>query len=202
MLNLPIVMFQILLSLFLVLFAQTAELSISSPQAGQILRGKVDIAGNLDLPNFSSADLDFAYASNPADNWFTIQTFPQPVKDSILTVWDTTTLTDGNYALRLRVFLQDGSFQDVLVKDLKIRNDVPLSTNVPTATSLPRPTDPPPVLTDRPAAVTIAFPPPTLLPVNPASVTTFSIYSTFARSVLVALVLFLIFSLLLRLRKN
>ena len=141
-------MLQILLSLFLVLFAQTAEPSLSSPQSGQILRGKVEIAGNLDVPNFSSAELDFGYAipeegaSDPAGNWFPIQTFSQPIKDATLTVWDTTLLTDGDYTLRLRVFLQDGSFQDALVSNIKIGNDVLLPTETPTATLIPTSTYP------------------------------------------------------------
>ncbi len=206
MLNLPIAMFQILLTLFLAVFAQTAGPFIYSPQNGQILRGKVEITGNLDIPNFSSAELAFGYApaSKPADRsaWFTIQTFSQPIKDAALTVWDTTQITDGDYTLRLRVFLQDGTFQDVLISNLKIRNDVPLPTNTPTATVVPSPTNPLPARNEQTAVPTITYPSPTPLPFNPASVTTSSIYSTFARGGLVALVLFLIFSFLLRLRKN
>jgi hypothetical protein len=202
MLNLPIAMFQILLTLFLVLFSQTADISISSPKSAQILRGKVEITGNLDIPNFSSAELDFSFASDPAYSWFSIQTFSQPIKDATLVTWDTTMLTDGDYTLRLRVFLQDGSVQELLVSGVKIRNDVPLPTDTPTATEPPTPTNRPPTPTSRPDAVTTSFPSPTPLPVNPASVTTTSIYSTFTQGGLVVLVLFLIFSLLLRLRKN
>lgn len=205
MLNLPIVMIQIFLSLFLVLFTQTAELSITSPQEGQILRGKVEIAGNLDIPNFSSAELAFAYV-NSADNWFTIQTFFQPIKDAVLATWDTSPITDADYTLRLRVFLQDGSFQDVFISNLKVRNDMPTPTTVPTITPTATSTLPatitPPAPTDQPAPPATAFPSPLPLPANPASVTTFSIYSTFARGGLVVLVLFIVFSLLLRIRKN
>ena len=201
-------MIQILLALILVLFAQSAGTSISSPQTGQILRGKVAVTGNLDVPNFSSADLEFGYAipeggaSNPAGNWFPIQVFSQPIKDATLTVWDTTLLTDGDYTMRLRVFLQDGSFQDVLVSDLKIRNDIPLPTETPTPTLIPSPTSPPPTSTRLPDAVANLFPSPTPLTLNPASVTTTSIYSTFTQGGLIVLVLFVLFSLLLRLRKN
>ncbi|NOT06339.1 MAG: hypothetical protein HOP27_17240 [Anaerolineales bacterium] len=205
MLNLPIVMFQYLLSFSLILFAQTAELSISSPQTGQILRGQVEITGNLDIPNFSSAELAFGYsATNPASNWFTIQTFPQPVKGPAIAVWDTSRLTDGDYILRLRVFFQDGTSQDVLVSDLKIRNDVPLPTNTPTATPTATPliTTPLPTSTRLPDATTLTFPSPMPLPSNPASLTVPSLYSTFGRGALIVFVLFGIFSLLLRLRRN
>jgi hypothetical protein len=204
MLNLPIVMFQYLLAFSLIFFAQTTELSISSPQAGQTLRGQVAIIGNLDVPNFSSAELGFGFASNSTDNWFSIQTFSQPIKDSTLMVWDTSALTDGDYTLRLRVFFQDGTSQDVLISNLKIRNDESLPTNTPTATatSTPLVIIPPPTSTRLSDATTLTYPSPIPLPTNPMSVAVPSLYSTFGRGALIALVLFVIFSLLLRLRRN
>ena len=202
MLNLPIAMFQLLLALSLVFFAQTAVPALSSPQAGQILRGRVEIVGNLDVPNFSTAELEFKYASDSAGNWFSIQSFTQPIKDGTLAVWDTTLLTDGRYNLRLRVFLLDGSYQDVHVSNLEIGNDVPLPTGTPTMTVTPSATIPPPTSTPLPDTFTNVFPSPTPLTENPAAVTTSSIYSTLGRGALTALGLFILFSLLLRLRRN
>jgi len=206
-------MLQTLLVFSLVFFAQTADITITSPQPGDILRGQVDIVGDLNVPNFASAELAFSYAipvgdvSNPADpfGWFTIQTFPQPVSIPTLATWDTTTLTDGDYILHLRVFFQDGSSQDVVVSDLKIRNDAPLPTATPTATLFPQSINPLPLSASnvaQPATPLISFPSATPLPANPASVTASSIYATFARGGVITLVLFVIFSLLLRLRKN
>ena len=218
MLNLPIAMFSHLLFSLVLILAQTADISIASPKPGDTLRGQVDIVGNMNVPNFASAELAFSYASNPADTlqsssgqgWFTIQTFPQPVTDPTLAVWDTTTLTDGDYVLHLRVFLQDGSTQDVVVSDLKIRNDVPLATVTPTATESPDSVTLNPISISSPVAtadIQLAtalptFPSPTPLPANPASVTSTSIYSNFARGGLITLVLFAFFYLILRLRKN
>ena len=214
MLNLPIVMLKISLVLSLVFFMQSADASITSPQPGDVLRGQVNIIGNMNVPNFASAELAFSYASpnggasNSADSWFTIQTFPQPVQDPTMAIWDTTSLTDGDYILRLRVILQDGTSQDVVVSNLKIRNDVPLSTETLTATLTPEFADPLPIsspveISTIQSVTTIpTFPSSTPLPANPASVTTSSIYGTFARGGLITLVLFIIFSLLLRLRKN
>jgi hypothetical protein len=210
MLNLPIAMFNNVLFSIAFFLAQTADISIASPLPGAILRGRVDIVGNMNVPNFASAELAFSYTSNPADSWFTIQTFPQPVTNPTLAVWDTTTVTDGDYVLHLRVFLQDGSTQDVVVSDLKIRNDVPLATVTPTATassdsitlnSFPI-SSPVETSTIQPATARPTFPSPTSLPANPASVTPTFIYSNFARGGLIALVLFAFFSLILRLRKN
>lgn len=220
MLNLPIAMLNIPLIFSLIWLMQTATIFITSPQAGDILRGQVEITGNMDVPNFASAELAFSYAipvgdaSNPADRfaWFTIQTFPQPVhaERPTLAIWDTTPLTDGEYILHLRVFLQDGSSQDIVVSDLKIRNDAPTATDVPTPTEssefittnpLPIPS-PVGTSTIEPAPAAPSFPSLTPLSVNPASVTSSSIYSNFARGALIVFILFIIFSLLLRLRKN
>ena len=210
MLNFPIAMFnQLFISLVFLL--QSADILIISPQPGDVLRGQVEIVGSMDIPNFSSAELAFSYASNPADNWFTIQTFPQPVQNSTLATWDTTVLTDGDYILYLRVFLQDGSSQDVIIPDLKIGNDSPLPTLSPTATVTATATDPAgfitinplPAATLKPAAPALpTFPPPTPLPANPAAVTSSSIQANFARGGLITLVLFAFFTLILRLRKN
>lgn len=211
MLKLSIVMFHYLLAFSLILFAQTAEISISTPQAGQILRGQVPITGNLDVPNFSSAELAFAYSAlDAAQTWFTIQTFSQPVKDSAIAVWDTTLLTDGDYTLRLRVYYLDGTSQDILISDLKIRNDVPLPSATPTATAaltltpnVLTPTSTPtlvPTLTPEVSAT--PYPSPIPLPTNPAALSVPALYITFGRGALIAFVLFPLFSLLFRLRRN
>jgi len=192
---------QLLVSFFFLL--QSANILIVSPQPGDVLRGQVEIVGDMNVPNFASAELAFSYAANPADSWFIIQTFSQPAQSSTLAIWDTTRLTDGDYILHLRVFLQDGSSQDVIVSDLKIRNDEPLPTASPTLTEVAgfikiNPTATIPSVGTAPPS----FPSPTSLPANPASVTSASIYSNFAQGVLITLVLFVFFSLILRFRKN
>jgi hypothetical protein len=200
MLNLTVAMFNV--ALFFLLALQDLTVSISAPQAGDTLRGQVEILGRMDAPNFSTAELAFSYASDSADAWFTIQVFSQPTADPVLAVWDTASLTDGDYNLRLRVLFQDGSFQDVLVSDLKIRNDSPVTTEVPPDSTFPQfdSATPLPALTEVPTA--IANPSSTPLPANPATVTVSSIYSTFGRGALIVLVLFTFLSLILRLRKN
>lgn len=204
MLNLPIAMLEVFL--LLTLLFQTPGVTLTSPQSGDILRGQVEIFGQMDVPNFSSAELSFSFsASDSADAWFTIQTFPQPKTDSLLAVWDTTSVTDGDYTLHLRVYFQDGTSQDAAITDLKIRNDVVLPTETPMeAFQVSTP------LIDQPQAVTplplptqtLAFTQPTPLPQNPASLDKDSVYSTFGRGALIALVAFVLISIFLRLRKN
>jgi hypothetical protein len=204
MLKLPIAMLKAFL--LLILLFQNPGVTLTSPQPGDVLRGQVEILGSMDVPNFSSAELAFSFTgSDSADSWFPIQTFPQPKLDSPLAVWDTTSVTDGDYVLHLRVFLQDGTSQDAVITDLKIRNDVPLPTETPTEIfEISTPLLPEENVTAAPPlpTQTLSFNQPTSLPVNPASINRDEISSTFIRGALIALVSFLLISLLLRLRKN
>lgn len=208
MLDSTVAMLQFLLALLIVIF-QEAPIALMSPQSSETLRGQVSIVGNMNVNNFASAELAFTYASDPTSTWFTLQTFSTPlpqeegtgVTDTLFT-WDTTKLTDDDYTLRLRVYLQDGSFQELLVKDLKIRNDIPLPTDTPTLQPDIVSIAPPLTPTVVPATAALIFPTPTPLPTNPASLTTPYIYSTFGRGALLVLVLFFIIGLFLRLRRS
>lgn len=207
MLNLPIAMLK--LFLILSLLFQDSPAAITSPQSGETLRGQVQIQGWMEIAEFSSAELAFTFAAtaeDPAASWFPIQTFPQPIPVPNLAVWDTTAVTDGEYALRLRIFLQDGTFQDVLVTDLKIGNDEPTSTPTFTPTEEVfefQPLNQTPDLPDQATATPfIVYPTSTPLPANPASLTAAAIFSVFWQSALVILIVFAFLSLILRLRKN
>jgi hypothetical protein len=193
-----------LLSVFFLVAAQESPpLVITSPVTDEILRGQVTITGKVEVPGFVFAQLDFAYASNPTNTWFTIQTFSQPIADSTLAVWDTTSITDGDYVLRLRANFEDGTFQEVTVP-IKIGNDVlPTPTFEPTATPEPEtiliPTSfllaASPTPTDVPRAT------PTALPSNPASLGQNQIYASLGRGALVILGLFVIAGLIIRVRR-
>jgi len=196
-----------LLPLALLLIAAQAAppIAITSPLAGDVLRGQVTITGTTELENFLSAQLDFSYGSNPAGNWFTLQTFSQPVRDSAISVWDTTIISDGDYILRLRVTLADGTFQDVTVP-VKVQNDTPFSTptSVPTATAesvfvqIPTPF----LLAASPTPTEVPRPTPTALPTNPASLNQNAIYTSLARGALVIIGLFIFAGLLIRVRRS
>jgi len=213
MLNLPIAMLKFFL--ILTLLFQDATIAITSPTTGETLRGMVEIQGRMEAPNFTSAELAFTYsnsASDPAAAWFTLQTFSQPTAGPVLTAWDTTTVTDGDYALRLRVNFQDGTFQDILITDLKIRNDLPLPTNTPTETPTVTPTLPsfsqfnatfaPPSSPQETSTPIKTFPTPTPQATNPATLAVSSIFNIFWQSAAVILIMFAFFSFILRFRRN
>ena len=178
-------------------------MAITSPLPDEWLRGQVTVTGRVDLPSFLSAGLDFAYASDPTGTWFNIQNFSQPLTDSTLAVWDTMTITDGDYVLRLRVNLEDGTTQEVTVP-IKVGNDVqPIVTPEPTTTPereailIPTPF----LLAASPTPTNLPRPTPTALPPNPVSLGQNQIYTSLGRGALVILGLFALAGLIIRVRR-
>jgi hypothetical protein len=195
--------FLLLFILFLLAAQDSPPIAITSPAPDELLRGQVTIMGRVDIVNFTSADLKFAYASNPTDTWFTIQTFSQPVIDSTLATWDTTSITDGDYILRLRVNFEDGTSQEATIP-IKIGNDAPPTPMLePTATpeeaAILVPT--PFLLAASPTSTEVPRPTPTALPVNPASLEGNAIYASLGRGALVILGLFALAGLIIRARR-
>jgi hypothetical protein len=136
--------------------AQTEDhAEITHPAPGQAVSGLVTITGTAAHPWFVNYDLTFTYASNPTGTWFPLSDpVDTPVFDGRLALWDTTNITDGEYTLRLRVFLQDGTILTTAVEGIRVRNRMPIETPTP-----------PPITTS--AAPTATPPPPTPVPARP-----------------------------------
>lgn len=134
--------------------AQTAGYAeITQPARGEALTGLVTISGTATHPSFVGYDLAFAYASDSTDTWFPLgEPVQTPVIESRLALWDTLAISDGDYRLRLRVWLQDGTDLVAIVEGLRVRNHslVETSTPGPVPTSGPTPTVVPPTPTLRP----------------------------------------------------
>ena len=179
--------------------------AISSPGDGQIVQGSVVVSGTVSALGFSSYELSFAYADDPTQTWFMLASSSQPVFEGELGTWDTTTLTDGDYTLRLRVFMLDGSVQEKTVSSLRVRNytAVPTSTFTPTVTPIVQFAPPTAqLIAPAPATATPSLPTPTPLAPNPASLQEASISSALGRGAILAMLLFVGFGLLLRLRRE
>jgi hypothetical protein len=138
---------------------------ILEPHAGQVIQGTVTVSGTSSIPGFASSEIDFSYAGDPSGTWFPIATGNRSVESGALAAWDTTSITDGNYDLRLRVYLDDGTVQDGAVSNLRVRNYTPVET--PTPASQATQAGSVPVATLTPTS----FPTPTQLPRNPVALT-------------------------------
>ena len=177
--------------------AQEIVLVITSPQPSQFVQGAVEIMGTNKVPGYQSSTLAFAYAQD-LSTWFVIFDDLSEVQDGLLGTWDTTVLTDGDYTLRLRVTLEDGTQEDLFVEDVRVRNYTPL----PTETLEPvTPTISLPTATSVPATAAQPFPTPTSFPANPLTVSMRDVYENLGKGGLLVLGLFLVVGLFLRMRR-
>lgn len=176
------------------LFGRQQEIAASpeilSPQNGEAVKGPVAIRGTTAVEGLVSWEITFTYAGDAPETWFLLAVGQKAIQDAILTQWDTTTITDGNYTLRLRVYLTDGGYQDAFVRDVRVRNYTPVETAtpipLPTATLTPvPPTSIPPTPT-----VTPLPPTPTPLPPNPAALSRRHIQASVGYGALFTLLLF------------
>ena len=194
--------------------AQQSDPVIASPRPGDALQGVIKIAGSCDAAGFVSAEVSFTYADNPTGTWFLIAWISQPILNDTLANWDTTVITDGNYILRLRVYLTDGSFRDAIVSGLRLRNYTPVETPTPmtptpTATTVPTITStatssptPEPTLIPTITQTSTPFPTPTALPANPATLVPTDVSSSILFGGLATILTFVIIGIFLWLRRK
>ena len=166
--------------------AEEPRPNIAAPLPGQALQGSVPVSGRMRLPEFRGAELSFTYQDDPRRTWFLIKTFDEPVDDGLLTDWDTTTLTDGIYQLRLVVHREGGRQPvEILIPGLRVRNYTPIETETPAPTATPQPGDTPvptptPTVTSTPIPLTS-----TPLPTNAAMISGSEIATSMGEGVLV-----------------
>jgi hypothetical protein len=160
---------------------QQTEVSILSPLPGNAVRGSVPILVDTATEGFFSAELTFSYDSDKTGTLFLIDQSFESTADGVMTEWDTTTLTDGTYDLRLVVLLANGNGYTSVVPALRVRNYSPIETDTPTPspTSAPQAT-PMPSITASPTATQIP-PTPTPLPPNPLQITQQDIWTNLLR---------------------
>jgi hypothetical protein len=199
--------------------AQLGDPVIISPRLGDALQGVVSITGSTDVSGFFSAEVSFIYADDPNGVWSLIAMSSQPVFNESMATWDTTVITDGEYGLRLRVYLTDGSSREALVSGLRVRNYTPVEPPTPialapdatristismTATPFPTPTaldaELTPLLTITPTAT--PFPTPTAFPHNPAALAPTDVSASILYGGMAALLIFVIVGIYLWLRRK
>lgn len=145
---------------------------IHSPVSGQALQGKVPIEGFSALEGFLSAEISFTYAQEAEGTWFSILRSKEPVPGGLLAEWDTTTISDGLYTLRMVIHLADGTSQTVLVENLRVRNYTPVETSTPSPTPGATATRAGPAFTPTVRPTLTPIPQiSTPLPANPAEIT-------------------------------
>jgi hypothetical protein len=195
-LTFSLIFWMVLTSLHLTQTAQVGDPVIDEPRPGGVLQGVVTITGTSDIAGFVSAEISFTYTDDPTGTWFLIAINEQPVSNHTLVTWDTTVITDGNYVIRLRVNLTDGSIREFLVSDLRVRNYSPVETPTP----LPVAPEATPLPTIKPTAM--PFPTPTVLPRNPATLAPTDVSASILYGGMAAILTFIFIGIYLWLRRK
>ena len=202
MLNLQIAMFRLILSLlftswFALLQQNTAGPRLDQPMPGQAVQGVVSITGSTQVDGFASAEIEFCFEGDPSQTWFLIQENIPAIENDVLASWDTTTITDGTYRLRLHVMKTDGTSITAEDAGVRVRNYSLIETNTPailpeeTLVSSVTPT----------LSQVIAQSTPTPQPPNPVTVTRVDLQTSAGRGLMVVAGLFILFGIYFGLRR-
>ena len=113
--------------------ATPVPFGITSPTGGEALQGVVAITGTTQAAGFQAAEVSFAYAAGSTGTWFLIEQAGAPVVEDQIAAWDTTTISDGTYHLRLQVFLADGTVLERVMENVRVRNYTAVETSTPPA---------------------------------------------------------------------
>jgi hypothetical protein len=165
------------------------QVMILSPSPGQALQGTILILGDINVEDPILVELSFTYSDDQRETWFLIYEIKDSVPGEINFEWDTTTITDGQYTLRLLVRTDQDQII-ALVPGLRVRNYSAIETNTPDPTSTPAPAD-----THAPTATATTTPTPvpftpTPLPPNPAQIDTRDIGMSIGKGGIVVISLF------------
>jgi hypothetical protein len=120
----------------------------------------------------------FLYQDTGEPDWFLIFQGTEPVHNGTLALWDTTTIADGTYLLRVSVLLNDSSISEQIIRGLRVRNYSPVETVTafPTVDGF--------VDTPEPEISISSIPTGTALPENPAELSIVNFYSSVITGIL------------------
>ncbi len=94
------------------------QVVLSSPRSGQEVRGKIEIRGTVNIPDFGFYKYEVAAAGS--DTWATIAAGRTTVTDGPLGQWDTGALSPGDYQLRLVVSDNQGQVLPACVVTVRV----------------------------------------------------------------------------------
>lgn len=188
------------ISLFTTIFVQAQEgqepiLEISSPLPGEVAQGLLQIVGTIEVADLDSFILEFSFQQNNDQAWFAINKGNIVIVDGILGEWETSTIPDGNYKLRLTVNRNTDGPLILVVEGIRVRNYSQIETNTPIPTNEIPTTIPTSVSTITISPTAELKPSPTPFNPNPASVTFGDIQKRILQGAIGGLVIFTIFLL-------
>jgi hypothetical protein len=94
------------------------QIMLTSPAAGDEIKGTVDLIGTVNIPNFGFYKYEVAQMGS--DTWATISADRITVNNGKIGSWDTTALTPGDYQLRLVVTDNQGKVLPACIVPVRI----------------------------------------------------------------------------------
>jgi PKD repeat protein len=98
---------------------------VIAPQAGNQVSGTVLVSGSAIYPNLQSFAIEVGQDPNPTNIWILINEQTFPVFNGTLATWNTTSIPDGIYQLRLEVLLRDGTRLTTISNGIRVSNTQP-----------------------------------------------------------------------------
>lgn len=95
---------------------------VDYPRSGETIQGQVVISGRTEVEGFLYSEVFFGYAEVGDNEWFFISRQEQPIRNGVISSWDTFTISDGVYNLRILIHLQDGKVIEMIVNNLEVNN--------------------------------------------------------------------------------
>lgn len=146
----------------------TPGLYVLNPTEGQVVAGTVEIIGSVPDDGFDYAEISYAFSEETTQNWFLVSRLDQPLHDETLALWDTTTITDGTYRMKVSVHRKNDSVSELIIENIRVGNYTHYEVPTPTVTTAAVVETPSAGETAEPTVV--VRPLPTDLPKNPASI--------------------------------
>lgn len=95
------------------------EIMVTSPEPGQEVSGTVTLVGTVDVDNFGFYKYEFS--SQGVETWTTVSAGRDLIINGDLGLWDTSSLTPGDYQLRLEVTDNQGQVYPACVVPIRVR---------------------------------------------------------------------------------
>ena len=171
------------------------------PLDGEVIKGNVQIIGSITGEDFQTADISFRYQDSESETWFLITSIETTVVDDVIATWDTSTIADGVYQLRILAHYKNGDDQETEIRDIQVRNYSPIDP-FPTKEDVSPQMEKTPQLSNSVIKTVVLKDTPTPMPINDLTVTRSQFFQTVIQSAIFGILLLIAVVLLIIIRRR
>lgn len=194
-------LFILISQVWISIFPQLDLVRIQFPTDGEVIKGNVQLVGSITGQDFQFADISFRYQDSTSDTWFLITSIDSNINDGVIASWDTSTIADGLYQLRVLAHYENGNDQEAIVKDIQVRNYSPTDP-VPTRDASSPPIDATPLQSITVITSATQEDTPTPMPFNELTVTRSQFFLTVLQSAIFGILLLIVAILFIIIRRR